>query len=66
MTQIIEIVISPDGQTRIETKGFAGARCRDASRFIEQALGQQVREQLTAEFHQVQPTQQAARGARLI
>jgi hypothetical protein len=62
MTQIIEIVISPDGQTKIETKGFVGASCRDASRFIEQALGRQVGEQLTAEFHQAQPIQQIARG----
>ena len=62
----IEITISPTGQSTIQTKGFSGSSCRDASRFIEQALGQQVREQLTAEFHQVQPTQQAARGARLI
>lgn len=66
MTQIIEIVISPDGQTKLESKGFAGATCRDASRFIEQALGQQVREQLTAEFHQVQLAQQTAQGERLI
>ena len=62
MTQIIEIIISPDGQTKLETKGFAGTSCRDASRFIEQALGRQVGEQLTAEFHQAQPTQQMARG----
>ena len=49
--KIIEIVISPNGQTRVETKGFAGAECRDASKFIEQALGKQTGEQLTAEFH---------------
>ena len=64
MTQLIEIVISPTGQTRLETRGFAGAACRDASRFFEQALGQPVSEQLTAEFHQSQPTEQAVRGAR--
>ena len=38
----IEITVSPDGQSRVETKGFAGAECRDASKFIEQALGKQV------------------------
>ena len=62
MTRIIEIIISPDGQTTLETKGFAGASCRDASRFIEQALGQKAGEQLTAEYHEAQPTQQMARG----
>ena len=47
----IEITISPDGQSRVETKGFAGSDCREASKFIEQALGKQTGEQLTAEFH---------------
>ena len=49
--KIIEIVVSPTGQTQIETKGFTGSECRDASRFVEQALGKQTGEQLTAEFH---------------
>ena len=51
--KIIEIVVSSTGQTQIETKGFTGSACRDASRFIEQALGKQTGEQLTAEFHEV-------------
>ena len=50
--KIIEIVVSPTGQTQVETKGFSGSECRDASRFIEQALGKQTGEQFTAEFHQ--------------
>jgi hypothetical protein len=54
----IEIIVSPKGETQIETKGFSGNECRDASRFIEQALGQSVHEQLTAEFHQQQSQQQ--------
>ena len=51
--KIIEIVISPTGETKIETKGFTGSECRDASKFIEQTLGKQTSEQLTAEFHEV-------------
>jgi hypothetical protein len=47
----IEIVINPKGETKVQTPGFAGSACRDASRFIEQALGQQIGERLTAEFH---------------
>ena len=54
----IEITISPKGETKVQTKGFAGSSCRDASRFIEKALGQRTAEQLTAEFHQAQPVQQ--------
>jgi hypothetical protein len=47
----IEVIVSPQGQTRLETKGFAGASCKDASRFIENALGRKVSEQATAEMH---------------
>ncbi|HBO43237.1 MAG TPA: hypothetical protein DD670_04740, partial [Planctomycetaceae bacterium] len=54
MTQI-EILIAPDGATTVQTLGFTGASCREASRFIEQALGKQVGEKRTAEFHQQQP-----------
>ena len=54
----IEIIVGPKGESRLETKGFAGNSCREASRFIEQALGQQTGEQLTAEFHQAPSVQQ--------
>lgn len=50
--RIIEIVVSPTGQTDVQTKGFAGGECREASKFLEEALGQRVNETLTAEFHQ--------------
>jgi hypothetical protein len=59
MTRSIEIVISPKGESTVTTRGFTGSSCRDASRFLEQALGQPVREQLTAEFHQSAETKQA-------
>jgi hypothetical protein len=60
--KIIEIVISSTGQTRLETKGFEGASCRDASRFVEEALGQRNAEQRTAEFYRTsgEATQQAS------
>ena len=54
MTKIIEMLVSPTGQVTVQTKGFTGASCKDASRFIEQALGQPSTEQLTAEFYQTQ------------
>ena len=50
----IEITVSPTGETRVETRGFAGPECREASRFVEQALGRKTAETLTAEFHQGQ------------
>ena len=59
----IEIVISPTGQTRIETKGFTGATCREASQFLEAALGQRTGEQRTAEFYR--NTSQQSESSRL-
>ncbi|PQO28937.1 DUF2997 domain-containing protein [Blastopirellula marina] len=52
MSQTIEIIVSPTGETRIETKGFAGSGCREASQFSESALGNRVGEELTPGFHQ--------------
>ena len=40
--QKIEIIVDTKGTDRVETKGFAGSDCVEASRFIEQALGKQV------------------------
>jgi hypothetical protein len=54
----IEITVDSKGQTRVETKGFAGPACREASRFVEQALGTKTAETLTAEFHQGQDARQ--------
>ena len=52
MNQTIEIIVSPEGKTRVETKGFAGAQCLEASRFLETALGKTTSESRTAEFYQ--------------
>lgn len=57
----IEIIVSPKGETTVSARGFAGSSCRDASKFIEQALGQRTGEQLTAEFHQTEPVRQQLR-----
>jgi hypothetical protein len=56
----IDIIVSPQGETKIETKGFAGAECRDASKFLEEALGKQTSEKLTAEFRQTTVEQSRA------
>jgi len=56
--KVIRVIVGPKGETRVETKGFSGGECREASRFIEQALGQPVEEQLTAEFFQTRATEQ--------
>jgi hypothetical protein len=64
-SKIIEITVTPEGKTSVETMGFSGSSCRDGSRFIEQALGRSTAEQLTAEFHQpslAEQTQQQRSG----
>ena len=48
----IEIIVAANGETRVVTKGFSGGECRQASKFLEQALGQRTSETLTAEFYQ--------------
>ena len=54
----IEITVDPKGQVKVQTRGFAGGECREASRFVEQALGREAAETLTAEFYQHQPARQ--------
>lgn len=56
--KIIEITIDTKGQASVQTKGFVGSSCRDASKFIENALGEKTGEKFTAEFHQTQDAQQ--------
>jgi hypothetical protein len=47
----IEVTVDPQGRARVETKGFSGSECREASKFVGQALGRATGETLTAEFH---------------
>jgi hypothetical protein len=61
MPKIIEVVVSPSGQTTVQTKGYAGADCLQASRFLEQALGVTTAEHKTAEYHQSEPARQQVR-----
>lgn len=52
MNKIIEIVVGPKGETTVQTRGFSGPECQEASRFVEDALGKRTSEQKTAEFFQ--------------
>ena len=54
MSRTIEITVSPDGKTTVQTKGFAGSSCRDATRLLERALGEVSEERLTPEFYSSQ------------
>lgn len=48
----IEVIVASDGSTRVETKGFSGAECQQASRFLETALGRRIEKSLTPEFYE--------------
>lgn len=50
----IILAVAPDGTTRVETRGFSGAACQEASRLLEQSLGRVGAETLTTEYHQVE------------
>lgn len=58
MSRIIEVTVSPRGVATVQTKGYVGGDCLQASKFLEQALGVTVVDHKTAEFYQDQPTEQ--------
>ena len=55
------MVVSPQGETTVQTKGYAGADCLAASSFLEQSLGVTVNDSRTAEFYQPTTLTQEAR-----
>jgi hypothetical protein len=61
----IEITVDTKGNSQVQTKGFAGSECVEASQFIEQALGKQVSQRTTPEFFSVknQQNQRLQEGA---
>ena len=64
MTRIIEVVVSPTGEATIQTKGYQGSDCLQASKFLEQSLGVASNNRHTAEFYQSTTTQQTAMANR--
>lgn len=58
MPRIIEVLVSPTGETTVQTKGYAGGDCLLASKFLEDTLGAKVGDKKTGEFFQDQTRQQ--------
>jgi len=52
MSRVIEVIVSPTGETTVQTKGYSGTDCFQASRFLEDALGDKNTEKFTAEFYE--------------
>jgi hypothetical protein len=53
----IEITVDPKGVAVVRTVGFSGPEYREASRFVERALGRATAETLTPEFYREQSTE---------
>lgn len=49
--RMIEVIVSPKGETSVQTKGYAGADCLQGSKFLLQALGVVGSDQRTAEYY---------------
>lgn len=52
MPRTLEIIVTSTGDIRIEAVGFQGADCEQATRFLEEALGQIEQRRRKREFHQ--------------
>ena len=57
----IQIIIDPQGEIQLQTQGFSGQSCREASKPLEQALGLVRSDQPTAELYQQSAVQEAVR-----
>jgi hypothetical protein len=58
MPRIIEVIVSPQGQTTVQSKGYVGGECQQASKWLEQALGVVAEDRKTAEYYEAQTSQQ--------
>ena len=52
MKKAIEVVVSPTGDISIDAKGFKGADCDQATKFLEEALGAVAVKTKKPEYHQ--------------
>ena len=58
MPPFIEVTVSPQGETSIQTKGYEGPRCQEASKFLEQALGPVTVDTRTSQYYVQAPAEQ--------
>ena len=56
-SKTIEIIVTPEGKTSLQTVGFRGSSCQAASRFLEEALGKRIAQRRTAEFYETTQTE---------
>lgn len=57
MARVIEVIVSPTGEATVQTKGYVGGDCFQASKFLENALGVRTADRKTAEYYQAEQVQ---------
>lgn len=50
--KVIQVTVDPAGAVTVKTVGFAGTSCKEASRYLEEALGVRGQESFTPEYFQ--------------
>ncbi len=58
MARIIEVIVSPQGEAIVQTKGYAGAECVQASKWLEKSLGIVASDVKTPNYYQQSQIQQ--------
>ncbi len=58
MPRVIEVIVSPKGETTVQTKGFVGTECLKASKFLEEALGTTIADRNTPDCFTTASVQQ--------
>lgn len=57
----IEVIIEQDGSTVVQTSGFKGKACQDATKQLEQALGITTSDKKLPEFYATAKGSQSAK-----
>lgn len=57
-SKTIEVIVQIDGTLKIDAVGFQGAGCEQATRFLEEALGQETGRKRKPDFHKRARTRQ--------
>jgi len=58
MPRVIEVTVKKTGETTVQTKGYSGGACIEASKWLEQSLGISINDHKTAEFYSTTDTEQ--------
>lgn len=49
--QVIEVLVGPNGEVKLEAHGFKGKSCKEATEFLEKALGGKQDTKVKAEWY---------------